>query len=145
LTHHLDLAQCIGTIAAAVKARTLQTYLPTPPGDDGHCRYAGPCAVGVCLPVDLRPKLDDTARTDDGDLSIASYFDSETLSCPVGQYWEWGELQDSHDMSMCSALSSPARAAALQRFEDHVAAMQAKYAPVPGRTAPRGVTPPHGA
>ena len=90
---HLDLRLELPKIRAAYNAGELEAQKIA---GEVMCHYAGPCAIGVCLPEDTRVSLDTAPEGQDG-TSFGSWVERGVLSCAEGQYADWTALQLEHD------------------------------------------------
>jgi hypothetical protein len=90
---HLDLKTMLPVIRKAYDAGELEAQKSS---GNTSCHYAGPCAIGVCLPEDTRVSLD-TLHEDGGGTSVGKWFYRGVLSCPPDQRDDWEVLQLEHD------------------------------------------------
>jgi hypothetical protein len=122
---NLDLREMIPVVRKAFDEKSLQMFTAEP-GQYG-CLYAGPCAIGVCLPEDIREALDDGSETDHNyaadSLFIAGYF-----TCPEGQKDDIEALQYHHDRCVGPA-DEEDRTENIRRFGAFLSYLEAKYRP----------------
>lgn len=86
----LDFRVDLPKVRAAYEAKTLQAQ--THAGKKTLPKYAGPCAIGVLLPEDLRERLDRKEYS-----RITTLLASGALTAPDDQHEDWGRLQIAHD------------------------------------------------
>jgi hypothetical protein len=91
---NLNMKTALPIIREAFNNKTLQMFHGKGPGTG--CLYAGPCAIGVCVPEDRRPQLDEGSSTD-----IESIVDAGgQIIIPANELSDFARLQGDHDMAV---------------------------------------------
>jgi hypothetical protein len=89
----LDLRTLLPQTRAAFEAGELQAQTGfRPEGATKQCLYAGPCAIGVAIPVDMRASFDGLPSTDIGYLIELGH-----VEVPEDQLEDFVTLQAEHD------------------------------------------------
>lgn len=115
---YLSFDSDLPTLINAVLTRKLQALMPGSKAPGMCCMYAGPCAIGILLPVDLRPRFDDWDANDPSFANLANHLVFEVSD------WEledWNNLQGHHD-NLLSARHGlyQARKSSPHLIEDHL-------------------------
>jgi hypothetical protein len=121
----LDLQEMLPIVRKAFDEKTLQMFTAEP-GQYG-CLYAAPCAIGVCLPEDVRVALDDGSETDHN-YAADSLFLFGYFTCPEGQGDDITRLQYHHDLCV-GPPNEEDKANRISDFEAHLSYLEAKYRP----------------
>jgi hypothetical protein len=97
----LDLREMLPTIRRAFDEKSLQAF--TSDGSSGKCLYAGPCAIGVCVPEQYRARLDSLSSNPNPrpasmlSTSIRSLLTFGFIRAPEDQHADLAKLQSAHD------------------------------------------------
>jgi hypothetical protein len=121
----LDLHEMLPIIRKAFDEKTLQMFTHEP-GKYG-CLYAGPCAIGVCIPEPLRPLLDDGIGTNN-EFAALSLFENGSFVCPENQREDICELQQLHDVCVGYVVDEYQKDR-IKDFGDLLERLEAKYRP----------------
>lgn len=116
---HLDLREMLPTIRTAFDNHELQAFRPFKKGD--FCSYAGPCAIGICVPDGVREKLDEPFKEGLG-TGAYTYFNTGVFTCPDGQRDDIENLQSLHDKCLGYYIDNP-----LSELNDFITQLEEKY------------------
>lgn len=95
----LELKTMLPVIRKAFDEKTMQMF--TQPDEEGPrlCKYAGPCAIGVCLTKSQQKRFDNSWRPDSS-LAIRTLFQYDWAMADENEKNDIVRLQKGHDNSI---------------------------------------------
>ncbi len=119
---HFDLKTMLPTIRKAFDAGELQALDEEQVG--GTCEYAGPCAIGVCIPKEDRVKFD--RHKNGGDTSASDWLRRGNFVIPKDQRDDFLQLQHLHDICIIS-ISGKYHQDKIKSLGDLITQLEGKY------------------
>lgn len=120
----LNLKTMLPTIREAFDNKTLQMFTAD---EDAECLYAGPCAIGVCIPEDKRSYFDDYSGC--GATGIGTLIDDSLIGVSEEERTAIEDLQSFHDAAVrwCFIKESDNYKDAVARFERELSRLEETY------------------
>lgn len=120
---NLDLREMLPVIRTAFDNKELQAFTTVKPSG-GICLYAGPCAIGVCIPEDKRALYDiESARSGTAALTFMA---NDVFVAPKDQVHDISELQQKHD-AVISDWHGIGEEACLAELDKFIKSLEEKY------------------